>query len=331
MNALRKPSAPPARPLSAITEEIQFYKAQAGQCIVEIGKRLLEAKEQLPHGQWESWLEKSVEFSQGTAKRFMKIASEYGSNRSALIDLPYTKLWIMLQLPPEEREEFASTPHTVSGENKTVQDMTTRELQAAVREKNEAVKAQRDAEQQLAEERRRAAAEKEGLEFSLRTSRDAEKTLRQAVSAKEASLKYLQEKLDELRALPYRKAEISETEKDALRLEGARVANEANRRQLEALREELAEVKAAKQEVIPEDEAVAAAFHFNQTVRAAAEQLRSFFRLVPVAVTARELELCAEQLERQRNELYTMAQRAANLALTDSDDTLPPMEDDNET
>lgn len=331
MNALRKPSAPPARPLSAITEEIQFYKAQAGQCIVEIGKRLLEAKEQLPHGQWEAWLEKSVEFSQGTAKRFMKIASEYGSNRSALIDLPYTKLWIMLQLPPEEREEFASTPHTVSGENKTVQDMTTRELQAAVREKNEAVKAQRDAEQQLAEERRRAAAEKEGLEFSLRASRDAEKTLRQAVSAKEASLKNLQEKLEELRALPYRKAEISEAEKDALRLEGARVANEANRRQLEALREELAEVKAAKQEVIPEDEAVAAAFHFNQTVRAAAEQLRSFFRLVPVAVTARELELCAEQLERQRNELYTMAQRAANLALTDSDDTLPPMEDDNET
>lgn len=331
MNALRKPSAPPARPLSAITEEIQFYKAQAGQCIVEIGKRLLEAKEHLPHGQWESWLEKSVEFSQGTAKRFMKIASEYGSNRSPVIDLPYTKLLALLQLPPEEREEFIAGPHLVNGQEKTVAEMTKRELQAAVREKNEAVKAQRDAEQQLAEERRRAAAEKEGLEFSLRASRDAEKTLRQAVSAKEASLKNLQEKLEELRALPYRKAEISETEKYALRLEGARVANEANRRQLEALREELAEVKAAKQEVIPEDEAVAAAFHFNQTVRAAAEQLRSFFRLVPVAVTARELELCAEQLERQRNELYTMAQRAANLALTDSDDTLPPMEDDDET
>ena len=261
----------------------------------------------------------------------MKIASEFDSNRKPVSDLPYTKLLALLQLPPEEREEFIAEPHLVNGQEKTVDEMTKRELQAAVREKNEAVKAQRDAEQQLAEERRRAAAEKEGLEFSLRTSRDAEKTLRQAVSAKEASLKNLQEKLEELRALPYRKAEISETEKDALRLEGARVANEANRRQLEALREELAEVKAAKQEVIPEDEAVAAAFHFNQTVRAAAEQLRSFFRLVPVAVTARELELCAEQLERQRNELYTMAQRAANLALTDSDDTLPPMEDDNET
>ena len=327
MNALRKPSAPPARPLSAITEEIQFYKAQAGQCIVEIGKRLLEAKEQLPHGQWESWLEKSVEFSLGTAKRFMKIASEYGSNRSALIDLPYTKLWMMLQLPPEEREEFASAPHTVNGENKTVQDMTTRELQAAIKEKNEAVKARKDAERQLAEERRRATAEKEGLEFSLRTSRDAEKTLRQAVSAKEASLKNLQEKLEELRALPYRKAEISETEKEALRLEGARVANEANRRQLEALREELEEARAAKLELVPEDEAVEAAFRFTQSVQAAANQLRTFFRLVPVDVAARELRQCAEQLERQRDELYTMAQRAANLALADEDDELPPMEE----
>lgn len=30
MNALQKPSSPSSRPLSAITEEIQFYKAQAG-------------------------------------------------------------------------------------------------------------------------------------------------------------------------------------------------------------------------------------------------------------------------------------------------------------
>ena len=95
-----------------------------------------------------------------------------------------------------------------------------------------------------------------------------------------------------------------------------------------ALRGELEEARAAKLEPVPEDEAVEAAFRFNQTVRAAADQLRTFFRLVPVAVAARELRQCAEQLERQRDELYTMAQRAANLALADSDDELPPMEDD---
>lgn len=325
------PSAPPSRPLSAITEEIQFYKAQAGQCIVEIGKRLLEAKEQLPHGQWEAWLEKSVEFSLGTAKRFMKIASEYGSNRSPVIDLPYTKLLALLQLPPEEREEFIAEPHTVNGHQKTVEEMTKRELQAAIKEKNEAVKARKEAEWELSKERIRAEQaekEKEGLAYSLRASRNTVETLRKSVDAKESALTSLREEVDRLRAQPAPTAEIPESEKEALRLEGARVANEANRRQLEALRGELEEAKAARMEPVPEDEAVEAAFAFNQTVRAAAEQLRTFFRLVPVDVAARELELCAQQLERQRDELYTMAQRAANLALADSDGTLPPIEED---
>lgn len=334
MNALQKPSSLSSRPLSAITEEIQFYKAQAGQCIVEIGKRLLEAKEQLPHGQWEAWLEKSVEFTPRTAQNFMKIASEFDSKTKSISFLPYTKLLALLQLPPEEREEFASAAHTVNGENKTVQDMTTRELQAAIREKNEAVRAREAAERQLADERIRAARveeEKKEIDSCLRATRDTVGILRKNIDAKENALTSLRREVDRLRARPYQKPEISESEKEALRLEGARVANEANRRQLEALREELEEARAAKLEPVPEDEAVEAAFRFNQTVQAAADQLRTFFRLVPVAVAAREFRQCAEQLERQRDELYTMAQRAANLALADEDGELPPMEDDDET
>lgn len=333
MSALQKPSSPPARPLSAITEEIQFYKAQAGQCIVEIGKRLLEAKEQLPHGQWEAWLEKSVEFTPRTARNFMKIASEFDSNRKLVSDLPYTKLLALLQLPPEEREEFIAEPHTVNGREKTVDEMTKRELQAAIKEKNEAVKARKEAEWELSKERIRAEQaekEKEGLVYSLRASRDTAETLRKSIDAKENALTSLREEVDRLRARPYQKPEIPESEKEALRLEGARVANEANRRQLEALREELEEARAANLEPIPEDEAVEAAFRFNQTVQAAADQLRTFFRLVPVAVAAREFRQCAEQLERQRDELYTMAQRAANLALADEDGELPPMEEDDD-
>lgn len=263
----------------------------------------------------------------------MKIASEYGSNRSPVIDLPYTKLLALLQLPPEEREEFIAEPHTVNGREKTVDEMTKRELQAAIKEKNEAVRAREAAERQLADERIRAAqmeAEKKEMDSCLRATRDTVGMLRENVESKERALASLRREVDHLRARPYQKPEIPESEKEALRLEGARVANEANRRQLEALREELEEARAAKLEPVPEDEAVEAAFRFNQTVQAAADQLRTFFRLVPVAVAARELRQCAEQLERQRDELYTMAQRAANLALADEDGELPPMEEDDD-
>ena len=171
-------------------------------------------------------------------------------------------------------------------------------------------------------------AEKKEMESCLRATRDTVGVLRENVESKERALASLRREVDHLRARPYQKPEIPESEKEALRLEGARVANEANRRQLEALREELEEARAAKLEPVPEDEAVEAAFRFTQSVQAAADQLRTFFRLVPVAVAARELRQCAEQLERQRDELYTMAQRAANLALADSDEELPPMEDD---
>lgn len=40
------------RGIEAITEEIIFYKAVGGQAVLEIGKRLIEAKAQLKHGEW---------------------------------------------------------------------------------------------------------------------------------------------------------------------------------------------------------------------------------------------------------------------------------------
>lgn len=138
------------RPIEAITEEINFYKATAGTAILEIGKRLIEAKELLSHGEWGEWLEEKVEFSEATAQRFMRLAKEY-SNPSPVTDLGCSKALILLTLPASERDNFMSEKHVVNGTEKTVDEMSKRELEKAVKEKNEALKREADISKRLKE------------------------------------------------------------------------------------------------------------------------------------------------------------------------------------
>lgn len=125
------------RDIEVITEEINFYKRQAGSAILEIGKRLVEAKEQLSHGEWLPWLEKKVAFSERSAQQYMRLWKEYG--KSALsADLSISKALVLLALPESEREDFAAGTHSVNGEKKTVSDMTVKELEKAIAERNAA-------------------------------------------------------------------------------------------------------------------------------------------------------------------------------------------------
>jgi hypothetical protein len=64
-----------------------------------------DLKESLPHGEFGKWLEEKVEFSQPTANRFMR-ASEAFENYSTLNNLTQSKIFALLDVPPEEREEF---------------------------------------------------------------------------------------------------------------------------------------------------------------------------------------------------------------------------------
>lgn len=127
------------RPLETIEGEILFYKQQTATGIMEIGKRLIEAKEQLPHGTWGTWLKEKVEFSHATANKFMKVANEF-SNSSTLRNLGQSKIFMLLDLQLDDRDEFMTTPHEVNGEVKTVDEMSARELQQAIKEKKEAEK-----------------------------------------------------------------------------------------------------------------------------------------------------------------------------------------------
>lgn len=121
------------RPLQQIETEIDFYKSQFATNTIEIGKRLVEAKSQLAHGEWGKWLKEKIYFSDRTARRFMQVATEF-SNWTSLTDLNQTKVFALLDVPSEEREEFISQLHEVDGQAKTVDEMTTRELQKVIKQ-----------------------------------------------------------------------------------------------------------------------------------------------------------------------------------------------------
>lgn len=120
------------RTIETITDEILDAKRTGGEAILTIGRCLIEAKDMLPHGEWLPWLNERVELSERTAQKFMRLAQKW-SNPSALADLGATKALMLLALPEEERDEFI--------EDHNVIDMSTRQLEQAIKERDEARKA----------------------------------------------------------------------------------------------------------------------------------------------------------------------------------------------
>ncbi|MNK79714.1 Chromosome partition protein Smc [compost metagenome] len=147
------------RTTHTIATEINSIKDQTRQIMlhssIEIGRRLVEAKSMLKHGEWGNWLKESVDYSQSTANNLMKVFEEYGSDQLSLFgdnaksqtlgNLSYTQAVALLSIPTEEREAFVQ-------ENE-VENMSTRELQKAIKEKQDLEKKLQKAEEQAELER----------------------------------------------------------------------------------------------------------------------------------------------------------------------------------
>ena len=130
-----------------IGAEIRTYVNAARQiltkCAVEIGRRLVEAKELLPHGEWLPWLQQETDFSERTAQIYMKIFREYGAAQESLFgaevntqtfaDLPISKALALLSVPESERIEFAEV---VDAEHISV-----RELEEKIRDRERQISA----------------------------------------------------------------------------------------------------------------------------------------------------------------------------------------------
>lgn len=208
------------RTAETIATEINTIKRQTQKIMltssIEIGKRLTEAKELVDHGQWSQWLQKNVNYSERTAQNLMRVYDQYGEKfgmtemdslfasgtSNVFEELSYTQALALLSLPTEEeREQFV--------EENDVANMSTREMQDAIKAKvdaetraNDAEARASDAERMAVQEQKRAdLAEKnlENVKAQLRDA-DAQKTdiLEQARKEREA----LATKVKELEARP---------------------------------------------------------------------------------------------------------------------------------
>lgn len=117
--------------LTTIETEIKSYQNIAGQSIFEIGRRLKHVKEKdLAHGEFGKWLEK-VNLNQRMAQQMMKVASNPELNTSTYTHLGTKALYEIATLPePERTKEHV----TSTGETKTPDEMTVRELRELKRQ-----------------------------------------------------------------------------------------------------------------------------------------------------------------------------------------------------
>lgn len=114
-------------------EKIRRLQADVQRGIIEIGFELIAAKNEIGHGNWTQWLKTEFQWTPRTAQNFMAIAERFGKNEIDFVFKP-TTLVQMLALPVGSEDEFIAQ-QAESG--KPVNEMSTREVKAAVKEFNQ--------------------------------------------------------------------------------------------------------------------------------------------------------------------------------------------------
>lgn len=221
LGALLQQQAAPAegRSIEVITQEILDAKRAGGEAILTVGKGLIEAKAVLPEGKWLPYLAETVDFSPRTAQRLMRLAREW-TDATALSHLGASKALSLLALPEAERKEFLSETHLVDGEEKNVIDMSSRQLEQAIRERDEA----RKAAEQAKADHKAAQQALDSMESSLLTANQLLEAAQKEKEQAHGTVAELEKQLAELKAAP---VDVAVMEVDQAALDQARAEGEA--------------------------------------------------------------------------------------------------------
>lgn len=216
------------RSIEIVTAEIHTIRDNVARVfmdgVVQIGRRLEEAKQLVPQGEWLQYLDKELGYKPSTAQNYMRIAREFGDGQVGLSgktpgdffgNLGYSQLLPLLGLPEEEREQLAEE-HDLAG-------MSSREIQALVKERDEAKANADKLESALADTMRKEGDLKSKLSDTKAKLKDAtEKARANGDAAAE-----LQRQLDALEQQAAAPRELTEEERAAMRDEIAAEQAEA--------------------------------------------------------------------------------------------------------
>lgn len=217
------------RSIEIVTAEIHTIRDNVARVfmdgVVQIGRRLEEAKQLVPHGEWTDYLDTQLGYKPSTAQNYMRIAREFGDGQMGLSgktasdffgNLGYSQLLPLLGLPEEEREQLAEE-HDLAG-------MSSREIQALVKERDEAKAAAAAAQEQADKQGQEARSARDALATAkdkLKAEKQKAQEQAEAAKANAETAAELQRQLNELAEKANHPRELTDEERAALRAEVA--------------------------------------------------------------------------------------------------------------
>lgn len=235
------------RSIEIVTAEITMIRDNARkvflESVIQIGTRLEEAKQLVPQGEWTAYLTDKLGYKPSTAQNYMRIAREFGGGQVSLTgktaadafgQLSYSQILPLLGMAEEEREELA--------EENDLPSMSSREIAALVKERDEAKEAaeKATAEKAAAELKFEGAAKaRETVLHELKLSQDECDVVKQTAADLQKQLDAIEDKPAEVRELTEEELEEIRSKVREENAEAARAAEERAR----AAEEKLDKVK----------------------------------------------------------------------------------------
>lgn len=211
----------PARTIEQITADLYAHAQMTAAGYIAMGKDLADAKTLLGHGNFLPWL-KQIGMNPKTAQNYMNLAAEVNPD-SMIAFLPYSKALALLDVPAEQREQFAR-------EN-DIADKSAAAIKKLIKERDQE-RARADSEAAAKEEAQQTVKD---LGWALEQERGKQqKVVEKPVEVKPADYDDLKARVENLT----RRAEEAEEAAAAAEERAAAAVSEAQRAQMQQLDEE---------------------------------------------------------------------------------------------